>query len=148
MIKVLVDTNILIDALAGWQEAFDELAYYNDAAISIVTWMELMAGATTSSDKLAIQTFLNRFPLNVIHVDDHVARHVVEVRGDSLRSPPKISLPDAIIMGTAIATGRTIVTRNTKDFKGAGIRVPYEFATVTNIRVINVAAAPTASTPI
>ncbi len=147
MIKVLIDTNILIDALAGWQEAFDELAYYSDAVISVVTWIELMAGATTPSDKLRIQHFLDSFPLPVIHVDETVALHSAEVRGGSLRSPPKISLPDTIIMGTAIATGRTVVTRNTKDFKGMRVRVPYEFVTLTSIRVAHVAAAPSESTP-
>jgi len=48
------------------------------------------------------------------------------IRADSIASPPKIALPDAIIKATGVLAGRLIVTRNTKDFPaGPGIRHPY-----------------------
>jgi predicted nucleic acid-binding protein len=46
MVKALFDTNVLIDYLQGVSEAREELARFADAAISIVTWMEVMVGAT------------------------------------------------------------------------------------------------------
>jgi predicted nucleic acid-binding protein len=45
MALVLFDTNILIDALKGYKAALDELEYWNEPAISVITWMELFAGA-------------------------------------------------------------------------------------------------------
>ncbi|WP_255756887.1 hypothetical protein [Massilia sp. erpn] len=40
----MFDTNIIIDALDGVSEAAAELLTYEDAAISIVTWIEVMTG--------------------------------------------------------------------------------------------------------
>jgi predicted nucleic acid-binding protein len=45
MVKALFDTNILIDHLNRSDEARKELARYDDRAISIVTWMEVLVGA-------------------------------------------------------------------------------------------------------
>ena len=42
--KALFDTNILIDYLNGRDEAQRELAAYRQRLISIVTWMEVLAG--------------------------------------------------------------------------------------------------------
>ena len=44
--KPVFDTNILIDYLAGKQPAKDELSRFPRARISIITWMEVMVGAT------------------------------------------------------------------------------------------------------
>lgn len=43
MVKVIFDTNILIDHFDGIQSASDELARYEDAAISTITWSEVMS---------------------------------------------------------------------------------------------------------
>src|SRR5471032_840653 len=42
---VLLDTNILLDCGKGYQEALDELAHWDNPAISAITWMELYGGA-------------------------------------------------------------------------------------------------------
>lgn len=42
--KALFDTNVLIDFLAGIPQARGEIDRYDDAAISIVTWMEVLIG--------------------------------------------------------------------------------------------------------
>lgn len=44
-VRALIDTNVLIDHLAGVEAARDELARHADPAISAVTWMEVMVGA-------------------------------------------------------------------------------------------------------
>ncbi len=46
MVKALFDTNILIDYLNGIPQAREEVALYDDSAISIISWMEVMAGAS------------------------------------------------------------------------------------------------------
>jgi predicted nucleic acid-binding protein len=51
----------------------------------------------------------------------------VAERAVAIRRALKVKLPDAIILATAQRSGRTLVTRNTKDFGAgmAGVRVPY-----------------------
>lgn len=41
MALVLFDTNILIDALHGYEHALQELAHWDEPSISAVTWMEI-----------------------------------------------------------------------------------------------------------
>ncbi len=60
------------------------------------------------------------------------------MRALSLRVGPKIALPDAIIMATATVKELTVITRNTRDFRGRNVRVPYELKTITTVSVVNV----------
>ena len=48
--KALLDTNILIDYLAGIAQARAEMERYAMPAISIITWIEVMAGATPDDE--------------------------------------------------------------------------------------------------
>ncbi len=119
MVKALFDTNILIDFLNGAAEARQELRQYDDPAISIVTWMEVMVGATEDASP-ATRAFLSRFLL--IGLDEAVAEAAVD-----LRRVHRMKLPDAIVWASARTTGRLFVTRNTKDFPASdpGVRAPY-----------------------
>jgi predicted nucleic acid-binding protein len=132
----LFDTNILIDALNEYPEAVDEITRYKDAAISAISWMEV-AVKMSRSEMRAFQQFLNRFPIQTIHTNKTIMVEAAFVRGFSLSTPPKILLPDAIILATAKVSGRLIVTRNPDDFPRAQVRVPYE---ITNGKVSNVRA--------
>lgn len=119
MVKALFDTNVLIDYLNGIEQAQAELTRFTDKAISQITWMEVMVGATSDTDT-SIRRFLASFAS--IAVDRDVGELAV-----ALRQKYKIKLPDAIIWATAQVEGRILVTRNTKDFSAnePGIRVPY-----------------------
>jgi predicted nucleic acid-binding protein len=119
-VRVVVDTNILIDYLRGWLPARAELARYQGVSISHVTWMEVMTGATPGDEERRTRAFLRRF--DVRPIDDAVAERAV-----GLRRAHRIRLPDAIIWATAQELGRMLVTRNTKDFPAdeAGVRFPY-----------------------
>jgi predicted nucleic acid-binding protein len=117
--NVLFDTNILIDYLSGIPQARLEMERYPQRAISIITWMEVMAG-TTAKDEKQIRTFLLTF--SILPVIAEVAE-----RAFVLRRQRKIKLPDAIIQATAQEEDRLLITRNTRDFPGQDpdIRVPY-----------------------
>ena len=119
MVKALFDTNILVDYLNGHAAARDELARYDGAAISIVTWMEVMVGA---GDDVAAATkaFLDSFA--VIELDEAVAARAVRIRRET-----RMKLPDAIVLASAKAHDMLFVTRNSKDFPGTdpGVRHPY-----------------------
>ena len=119
MVKALLDTNILIDFLNGSPAAREEVNRYDDSAISIVTWMDVMVGAPNEAGD-PTRAFLERFGL--VEIDGTIADAAVQ-----LRRAERIKLPDAIVWASARIHGRLLVTRNTKDFpaEDPGVRVPY-----------------------
>jgi predicted nucleic acid-binding protein len=120
-VRSLYDTNILIDYLNGIKAARTEISGASDPAISTITWIEVMAGVPPAVGD-AVRRFLATF--RQLAVTPEVAERAV-----AIRRAVKMKLPDAIILATAQEDGRTLVTRNTKDFvQGmAGVRIPYRF---------------------
>lgn len=121
--NVVLDTNILIDYLKGLPEAAAEIEKSRDAAISIVTWMEVMVGVPEELE-VSTREFLGHFAL--FQVTDLIAERAV-----SLRRAHRLKLLDAIIWATADVNSLPLVTRNTKDFPATaqGIRIPYVLQT-------------------
>ena len=119
MVKALFDTNVLIDYLNGIDAAEHELARYASKAISVITWMEVLAG-TSQDDDADIQDWLSSF--EVIGLDAAIASRAV-----SLRRKHRIRLPDAVIWATAQTRSLILVTRNSTDFPAddPGVRQPY-----------------------
>ena len=121
--RALIDTNILIDYLAGTEAARQELARYGAPAISAITWMEVLVGARSAEEAAGLRSFLARFER--LPIDDAVSEAAVSVRREQ-----GIRLPDAIIWATAQVAQALLVTRNTRDFPedDPGVRVPYALA--------------------
>lgn len=119
MVKALFDTNILVDYLNGFKEARVEIERYDEKAISIVTWMEVMVGAAEDVEKATL-SFLAGFDL--VELDAAVAQRAVE-----LRRAQRVKLPDAVVWASAQVNGMLLVTRNSKDFpvSDPGVRHPY-----------------------
>lgn len=118
--KVLIDTNILIDVLGGNQDARAELAAHTDAAISVISAFEVLSG-TTSWDEDKAQALIARF--RQIDVDPDIVLFAV-----TLAKERKLPMPDAIIVATAQATRRTLITRDAKlvnEFDDPPVVVPY-----------------------
>ncbi|QDD62743.1 type II toxin-antitoxin system VapC family toxin [Herbaspirillum seropedicae] len=120
MVKALFDTNILLDYLNGIAAAKKELARYEYRAISIVTWMEVMVGASAENEE-ALRSWLSSF--HVINLDSALAERAVRIRQQW-----RIRLPDAIVWASAMEHSLLLVSRNTKDFPvdEPGVRVPYK----------------------
>lgn len=118
--KALFDTSILIDYLNGIEQAKQELALYEDKAISVITWMEVLIGTTDKTDQPTRDWLQSVFTL--IPLDEAISNSAVAVR-----KKESIKLPDAIIYATAQVSTRLLVTRNTRDFSPDNplIRVPY-----------------------
>jgi predicted nucleic acid-binding protein len=119
MVKAVIDSNILVDYLRGVPQAETELALYDDPSISLITWIEILAGADAATERAA-REFLQQFTL--LPIDERVAEQAARIR--RMR---RIKLPDAIIGATAQAHGCLLVTRNSRDFDPAdpGVRMPY-----------------------
>jgi predicted nucleic acid-binding protein len=120
MVKAIFDTNILIDFLNGYEQARQEVRSHSEKAISVITWIEVMAGATGETEK-SCRLLLGIFER--LDLTPSIAERAVVIRRQS-----RMKLPDAIILATAQMSAGVLVTRNTRDFpRGiAGIRVPYE----------------------
>jgi predicted nucleic acid-binding protein len=119
MVKALLDTNVLIDFLGGAAAARKALARSDNAAISSVSWMEVVVGAPKGAED-ETRKFLSRFSL--VALGQPVAGRAVE-----LRQAHRMKLPDAIIRASAQIEGRLLVTRNSKDLSVSdpGVRMPY-----------------------
>jgi predicted nucleic acid-binding protein len=119
-VNAVADTNVLIDYLAGVPAARRELQAYGRLAISIVTWMEVLAGAADADEEGRLRAFLDRFELLPLSRD-------VAARAVALRRERRLRVPDAAIWATARSRGALLITRNVRDFpeRDPGIRVPY-----------------------
>ncbi len=118
--RALFDTNILIDYLNGIAAAQTELDRYSQLLISVITWMEVLAGATPEEEGV-VRNFLARF--EVVAITASIADKAVLIRRSK-----RIRLPDAIIEATAHQEQALLISRNTKDFpeREGWVRVPYK----------------------
>ncbi len=119
-VSAFFDSNIVIDMLAGHPPALAEAAMHGEAAISRITWMEVLVGAPDTATQAVWESFLMQF--EIVELDEDVCREAIQ-----LRQKHHIKLPHALIWACARAYGSELVTRNTKDFAAdtPGIRVPY-----------------------
>lgn len=120
-----LDTNLLIDALLGYDPAHREMtriaATGSRMWISRTAWIEVLSKGSDMMVRDALQ-FLGRFGLD--EIDDEISHRAAALR----RERPRLKSPDAIILATAQIRGRVLVTRNSKDFPAEmpGIRIPYK----------------------
>lgn len=118
------DSNIIIDALRGFEEAHVELRRAVERGgrtwISRMVWIEVMSKGSGEGLRRA-ERFLAGFGID--ELDEEISVRAASLR----RERPRLKLPDAVIFASALTRGRVLVTRNIKDFPAniPGIRVPY-----------------------
>ncbi len=118
-VTTVFDANILIDLLKGIEAARKEVKRHNDGAVSIMTWMEVMTGATPELEQ-TVRELLSEFRL--ISLSETIAEQAIIERRQR-----KIKLPDAITIASAVVEDGVLVTRNTRDFprNERHVRIPY-----------------------
>jgi len=119
-VSAVFDTNVLIDYLNGVEKARQEIDRYQERAISVITWIEVMVGARNEEEEGVIRDFLDAFGL--LEVDRETGEEAAR-----LRRTYRMRVRDAIVWATARTRRALFVTRNTKDFPAndPGVRVPY-----------------------
>jgi len=120
-VRAIIDSDVLIDYLQGLDKAKRELERYSRREISVVSWMEILAGADSAEEEKACLEFLSGFTVHQLSVE--IASEAVKVRKNF-----RTRLPDAIVWAKARSEGCLLVTRNSKDFplSEPGVRIPYE----------------------
>ncbi|WP_300154519.1 type II toxin-antitoxin system VapC family toxin [Solidesulfovibrio sp.] len=113
----LVDTDVLIDYGRDVPAAVDVLASLLPdklAAVSVVTYLELLAGCRDKREQAALDAFMAAFVL--IHIDESVSNRALELMR-RYRLSHGLRLPDALIAACALAQGLTLVSKNQKDYR-------------------------------
>jgi predicted nucleic acid-binding protein len=110
----LVDSDVLIDYLKGFDSAFDLMETHIDRiALSVITIAEIRAGIKGKEEEQAFEQFLSAIP----HYD--VTRTIAEMGGDWVRQFGRshgVEIPDALIAATAAVHHLELKTLNTKHY--------------------------------
>ena len=89
--RLLLDTNLLIDVLKGEATARDWLEQ-QQPAVSVITWIEVLVGCRPAESR-AVEAWLDCFER--LPLDRDVARESVQARQSH-----GLKVPDAIILAT------------------------------------------------
>jgi predicted nucleic acid-binding protein len=106
----LVDTNVLIYALAGkkpWAALLKKWIRSKQLAISAIVVAEFLTGATDEEAKI-FEAFLDKF--GSLPVDTATARLAADYRKRFLKKDYKLKLPDCLIAATCKIYKATLVT--------------------------------------
>lgn len=120
----LVDTDILIDFLRRQEAAADYLDSLGEWSLSIVSGMELVAGALDKNEVREIDIILGTFQAVPVSAEiGQLAYNVMKMYSKS----NGLDACDAMIAATAIYQGLKLSTKNDKHFRDIGgleIEVP------------------------
>jgi tRNA(fMet)-specific endonuclease VapC len=124
MDRYLLDTDIIIDVSRGNANAAKYVDSLSDAAISIITAQELIAGARDKRDLAEIDSLISTYPIE--HLDAAVGLRAYDLLKEYAKSHGLRAF-DSLIAATAMERGLVLVTRNRKHFAmidGLRIEVP------------------------
>ena len=114
----LVDSDVLVDVTRGSIGAADYLDGLSEAwSISMITCLELLAGARTQRETAGLDLVLSGY--QTIPPDAEIARRAYALMVAFARSHGMQAL-NALIAATAIENGFTLVSKNRKHFQMIG----------------------------
>jgi len=115
---ILIDTDILIDAARGINEAlycFQQIQQQRfSMAVSSVTQMELIIGCRNKNELQALEHFLERF--QIISINEKISDTAVNLL-NQYRLSHGLLIADALIAATAIVRQDRLITKNQRDFR-------------------------------
>lgn len=124
----LLDTNVVSELVRPspnphvlqWLEGQQEIVL---SAISIEELSYGIARAPPASRRRLLTWFetLLAVPAEIVPVDAKIARASGDLRAHREVQGRHVAQADMLIAATALITGRTLVTRNTRDFEGCGV---------------------------
>jgi len=125
-VNYLIDTNVIIDFLAGKlpkkSSSFINSIIDKKPNISVISKIELLVYNTTGKDYKLLTDFVK--DCNVFQLNEDIISSIIDIR-----KKYKIKLPDAILTATALVERFELITRNILDFnKVEGLKIinPYD----------------------
>lgn len=119
--KVICDSDVIIDYWNINSKRHSDTKYIledeiglNNVALSAVTKMELVVGATNKQELARINKNIHQF--NILLINDEITQLTIQLLQDYNLSHGLV-LPDALIAATAVITRFEIFTYNLKDYK-------------------------------
>ncbi len=107
---MLIDSNIIIYASQPEHAELRRFIAARAPAVSAVSYVEVLGYQNLDAvDRERLEAFFAA--ATILPLNDEVLREAVRLR--QLR---KMTLGDALVAATALVAGRTLVTRNTRDF--------------------------------
>ncbi|MCW1967891.1 MAG: type II toxin-antitoxin system VapC family toxin [Anaerolineae bacterium] len=113
---MMIDSDILIDESRNQSAAIEFLIHSNNSEtlnISVISYLELQAGARNKAELQRIEKFLSRFVM--IPLDSDISHRAISLM-QQYRLSHGLALPDALIAATALEEGETLATYNLRDF--------------------------------
>ncbi|MDM8560834.1 type II toxin-antitoxin system VapC family toxin [Candidatus Parabeggiatoa sp. HSG14] len=114
---IVVDTDILIDAGRGIEQALVYIKKYENQAlltVSIITKMELVVGCRDKNELRNTEKFLHRFGL--LNLNENISK-----KADKLLLKYRLShgllIADALIAATAITWNYPLASKNQRDYR-------------------------------
>lgn len=129
MQRILVDTDVLIDAGRAVQSAITQLETASESstlAVSTITQMELIVGCRNRAELQTLERFLLRF--ETIRLNEPISDKATELLQD-YRLSHGLLIPDALIAATAMVIDAPLLSKNQRDYRfiqGLSL-LPYPF---------------------
>jgi predicted nucleic acid-binding protein len=114
---VIFDTDILIWVSRDDPRANAFVNTEKDRAASIVTLMELLAGAKSKARLMRTRQFFVDLEIRLIPIDQPISYLAANLIEDH-RLLDGLGVTDALIAATARETGETLATANVRHFRG------------------------------
>ena len=117
MAKLFIDTDILVDAGRGMEEAvafLSQKAEVSNLCISSVSHMELLVGCLNKREQKKLERFLDRF--QVIKLTEAISDMAIRLLG-RYRLSHGLLIPDALIASTVLPLHAELATNNQKDYQ-------------------------------
>jgi tRNA(fMet)-specific endonuclease VapC len=114
---IVADTDVLIDFLRGVGAAERVALELENGALwtTAVTRFELMAGARSDRQRVAISDLLGGIP--TLALDESAADEAADIRRDLEARGESIGMADSLIAGIVRANRKVLLTRNRKHFE-------------------------------
>jgi hypothetical protein len=113
---MMVDTDVLVDALRGRADADAKLASVAPFEISVIAYMELLQGIRNKDELRALRASLTHWHSKIAYLSEAIcAKAVLLMERHQLSHA--LGLQDALIAATALDRNETLMTGNEKHYR-------------------------------